>query len=864
MATLLARLRRWLGPLAALLVGAIALATLHHELRTLRYQDVARAVTGLSHASVLAAFGLTVAAYLVLSGYDALALAYVRRRVPARRLIFGSFVSYAISQTLGFPLLTGGSVRYRLWTAWGLSSGEAATALGFASATFMLGLVAVTALACLLAPADSAALLHLPVALLRVAGVSGVLLVAAYVGWSVRGGGRPLRLRGWRMPVPRPRMAVLQLLLAAADWTVAGSVLWVLLPRGHGIGFPAFLGVFLLAQVAGLTSHVPGGLGVFDSVVILLLAPQLPAAPVLAALVAYRAIFYLLPFALGVLLLAAHEARRPPVREAAQRTGRAAGRIALRAGAWSAMVLPHALGLAAFAAGAVLLVSGATPAVHGRVAALHGILPIGVIELSHFAGSVAGAVLVVLAWGLTRRLDAAWGLSVALLGVGVVASLLKGLDWEEALVIAVALAALAPSRQLFYRRAALTSEPLTPGWIAAVVAVLGVTVWLGLFSFKHVEYSSDLWWRFTVRGDAPRFLRATVGALAAVLVLGLLRLLRHARPLPARPTAADLARVREVAARSPDVAANLALLGDKALLFSESGGGVLMYGVAGRSWVALGDPIGTPEERAELAWRFREAADRHGGWPVFYEVGTENLPLYIDLGLTLRKLGEEAIVPLADFTLDGGGRRGLRRTLKEMARAGVTFEVADAAEVPALLPALREVSDAWLAEKRTREKGFSLGRFDEEYLRNFQIALARQGGAIVAFANVWCGAGREAMSVDLMRYSPAAPPGVMEFLFIELMRWGRDGGFRSFNLGMAPLAGLQQRTLAPLWSRIGALLYRHGEHFYNFQGLRLYKEKFDPVWEPRYLASPGGLALPRILTNVAALVSGGLLGVVAK
>ncbi|HEX6630280.1 MAG TPA: bifunctional lysylphosphatidylglycerol flippase/synthetase MprF, partial [Gemmatimonadaceae bacterium] len=503
-------------------------------------------------------------------------------------------------------------------------------------------------------------------------------------------------------------------------------------------------------------------------------------------------------------------------------------------------------------------------AVHHRVTLLHGVVPIGVIELSHFTASVTGAVLVVLAWGLTRRLDAAWGLSVALLGVGIVTSLLKGLDWEEALVIAVALAALAPSRRLFYRRAALTSEPLTPGWIAAVVAVLGVTIWLGLFSYRHVEYRSDLWWRFTVRGDAPRFLRASVGALAAVLLLALLRLLRHARPLPARPTPADLARVRQVAAHSPDVAANLALLGDKALLFSESGGGVLMYGVAGRSWVALGDPIGTPEERTELAWRFREAADRHGGWPVFYEVGTENLPLYIDLGLSLRKLGEEAIVPLADFTLEGGGRKGLRRTLKEMARAGVTFEVADAAEVPALLPELRAVSDAWLAEKHTREKGFSLGRFDEEYLRHFPVALARQGGAVVAFANVWCSAGREALSVDLMRYTPAAPPGVMEFLFIELMRWGRDEGYRNFHLGMAPLAGLQPRTLAPLWSRIGALLYRHGEHFYNFQGLRQYKQKFDPVWEPRYLASPGGLALPRILTNVAALVSGGLLGVVAK
>jgi phosphatidylglycerol lysyltransferase len=104
----------------------------------------------------------------------------------------------------------------------------------------------------------------------------------------------------------------------------------------------------------------------------------------------------------------------------------------------------------------------------------------------------------------------------------------------------------------------------------------------------------------------------------------------------------------------------------------------------------------------------------------------------------------------------------------------------------------------------------------------------------------------------------------MEFLLIELMRWGRDNGYERFNLGMAPLSGIENRTLAPLWNRVGALLFSRGEPFYNFQGLRLYKEKFDPIWEPRYLASPGGLVLPRILTNVASLISGGLAGVVSK
>ncbi len=180
------------------------------------------------------------------------------------------------------------------------------------------------------------------------------------------------------------------------------------------------------------------------------------------------------------------------------------------------------------------------------------------------------------------------------------------------------------------------------------------------------------------------------------------------------------------------------------------------------------------------------------------------------------------------------------------------------------MPTLKEISDAWLAHKNTREKSFSLGSFSPEYVSRFPAALVRAGGRIVAFANVWVGAERAELSVDLMRHLPDAPNGVMDFLFVHLMLWGQQQGFGWFNLGMAPLSGLDDRPLAPLWSRVGARAFRHGEHFYNFQGLRQYKEKFDPVWEPRYLAAPGGLALPRVIANLAALINRGLKGAVTK
>jgi phosphatidylglycerol lysyltransferase len=289
-----------------------------------------------------------------------------------------------------------------------------------------------------------------------------------------------------------------------------------------------------------------------------------------------------------------------------------------------------------------------------------------------------------------------------------------------------------------------------------------------------------------------------------------------------------------------------------------------MYGIERRTWIAMGDPVGKRDESAELVWRFREAAHQHGARAVFYQIATDYLPLYVDAGYALLRIGEEARVPLATFSLEGGERKGLRRTRRHLLAEGAVVEIIPAERVPPLLGELKAISDAWLAEKRTREKGFSLGRFDPEYLRRFPMALVRVQGRIVAFANIWT-AGRAELSIDLMRHLPDSPDGTMEFLLMELMLWGRQEAFAWFNLGMAPLAGLVNRQLAPLWHRAGAVLYGHGAAFYNFQGLRIFKSKFDPVWEPRYLAYTGGsFALPGILTNVASLIGGGVRGVLSR
>lgn len=837
--------------LAAVLLGT-AVVVLHRELSAHDYRDLVRDLRSLPPPRVLLAVLLTALNYAVLAGYDGLALRFIGRPLPLRRVAFASYTAFAVSNSLGFPLLTGVPLRYRLYSHWGVPGIDIARIAAFSSLTFWTGLLAVGGFSFLLDPLATPALLHVPVDTLRPVGALMLLLLAGYLGLSAAHR-RELRLGRFSISPPAPGLALRQVVVSSLDWMLAASVLYALLPGGT-LSFPAFLGVFVLAQLAGLLSLVPAGLGVFDTILLLFLTPALTASQAMGVLLVYRGVYYLLPLALAAVGLAVHEGRRL----AAKTT------VPARAAGWAAALAPRAMAGLVFLAGALLLFSGATPAIGTRLAWLSTVLPLPLIEASHLMGSVAGVALLLLARGLQLRLKDALRLTQALLAAGIALSLLRGLDYEEAALLALVLAGLQLARAEFSRPAALSESRFTAGWTIAVAMALGATAWLGLFAYRHVEYSGELWWRFAPGADAPRFLRATLFAVVAAGAFGFSRLLRPAPAAPALPGPEELERAAAICVRTPEADARLVLLGDKSLLFSEDGEGFVMYAVEGRSWISMGDPVGPKETRRRLAWRFAELCDERAAWPVFYQARAASLPVYLELGLHLQKLGEEARVPLGDFSLDGSGRKDLRQAVRRMERDGVVFEVLPAEDVPAALAELRAVSDQWLATKGTAEKGFSLGRFDEAYLSRFPVATLRREGRIAAFASLWTTLPGGELSVDLMRHADDAPPGAMDALFASTMLWGREQGYAWFDLGMAPLAGLDERRQAPLWNRLAGVLYRHGEHFYNFQGLRRYKEKFDPVWEPRFLASPGGLALPQVLANLSTRIAGGLKEVVTR
>lgn len=847
------RVRAWLLPALSVALFAIALWVLRRELAQLHLRDVLREVREVPTTALLLAGLLTAASYWLLGLYDVLGLRYIRKRIPYARAAFISFIAFAFGHNLSLAALTGTAVRYRLYGSMGLSAADAALLSGFVSFTTMSGLAILAGLALLTEPGALATVLHISATFARIVGGLLLAMVAAYAAWVLLAS-KVVSIRGWILARPSAGLMALQLLLAVVDLTLSAGVLWMLLPPDAKVSLPAFVGVYCLGVIAGIASSVPGGLGVFETVILLGL-PQARPEALLASLVVYRAIYYLAPLLVATVLFAIKQLQAESARIAL---------VARTSETYIAPLVPQVASVLTFVAGAVLLVSGFAPALDARLGMLRHALPLPLLELSHLTSSIIGVALLILSRSLLERVAAARHIVSWLLIAGIVAAILRGPDLEAAAILAMVFIVLWLGRSAFYRPASVLEERFTPSWIASIAVVLIATISLGFFAHRHVEYANSLWWTFTVHGSAPRILRAS---LAIVLLAGAYFttiLLRPARAVPYSASADDLARARAALRYEDHTLGQAAIAADKRLLFADAGDAFLMYQISGRSWIALGDPVGRPERAEELVWRFREMSDRHAGRAVFYQVRPDRLPVYIDLGLAPLKLGEEALVAVPEFDLSGRARASLRQSHRRAERSGLTFEVTEPGAALGCFEELAQISRAWLASKNTAEKHFSVGTFSADYLANFPIALVRRQGSLIAFANLWASATREELSVDLMRFTPPGPHSTMDYLFVELLLWARKQGYRWFNLGMAPLAGLGAHRLAPRWHHVGRFIYRHGEHFYNFQGLRQYKAKFDPVWEPRYLVAPGGLALPRIIMDTSLLISGGLRGLLTK
>ena len=528
-----------------------------------------------------------------------------------------------------------------------------------------------------------------------------------------------------------------------------------------------------------------------------------------------------------------------------------------------------AITLATLASGALNLYSLVRPALPARLALLSRLLPLEFVTLSRFMTLVVGFALVISSLNIYRRKRRALQAVVVLASLSIVFHLAKGIDYEEAALSLLLIALLIAGRHHFSVRSRPPDLELASLRLGAALLIgIGYGVvgfWLldprefGItFTFREAVRQTLL--RLALSGDplvphtrhAAWFLRSLPTMTAVMVVYAITLLFRpvvyRLRTLPQeRAAAADIAR--QHGRSSLDF---FKVSPDKSYFFSPSQRAFLAYRAAGGFALVLGDPVG-PEEEIESTVRDFSQFCSDNGWGFgFYQTLPDFLPAYERCGLARLKLGEDAVVDLRRFTLEGTEKKGLRAAVHKVERQGIQVRHYDPPLSDSLVAQLKSVSDDWLRIPGRRERQFTLGRFDSDYVRISPIVAATSAdGVIHAFVNIIPSYRKGETTIDMMRRRGDAPNGVMDFLLAKLMFLSRDRGFERFSLGLAPMSGFHEKEGASPEERAIHFFFKHLTFIFSFAGLRAYKAKFATDWEPRYIIHRNVLDLPRVAMTLA-------------
>jgi uncharacterized membrane protein YbhN (UPF0104 family) len=613
----------------ALLIGAIYVV--QREFRHLRLRDIGAALHAMPPRTLAMSLGWTVLSYFVLTFYDRLGTIYAGHKVSYGRVAFASFCAYALSHNLGFATVSGAAVRYRLYSHWGLTPVQITKTVAFCSLTFGLGGMVLGGSILFLEPRAVPFFgTHLPLAAMYGLGALLWAIVLGYVTFARVL--RRVRLFGQTIELPGVRMAVLQVLLATVDVAITATIFYQLLPAVPHLTWVIFLGVYVASYTAGLLTNLPGGIGVFDTAMLLGLEPYIDAPRIVGAIVVFRLCYYVIPLFLAGTLFAGNEI----LMRGGLLWRRAGNLSAVQALArWSEPDFAVASSTGSVALCGVLLLCLGVLAPQTDFSWLDPDLAGLAKQAGQFVPSLIGAGLVMMAIGLSHRVNLAWGLTLVLLVAG--AAFTATQDdrlWVASVLILTALL-VAPFRACFYRHASLLSGPLEASSAVSLVALAICLVALAVTRPYTHGLRNNAWWAVIMSREMPNSLRLEVALAVALGLVAIWRLLRPGRVrwLPWDATArVRLAAMGVLPPRQAD-----------GLIMGEAERAGIPFRRCGRVLLGLGDPSGDETDRVSAIWRLRDLAQQEGLDPAFWRAGPALLKVYGDLGLTALPLGADGL-----------------------------------------------------------------------------------------------------------------------------------------------------------------------------------------------------------------------------
>ncbi len=618
--------------LGVLLLGG-AIYVVWKEFHHLKISDIRAALSDISTKALVGSFIWTVLSYGVLTFYDRLGTMFAGNKVSYRRVAFASFCAYALSHNLGFAAVSGAAVRYRLYAHWGLTPVQIAKVIAFCSLTFGLGGMVLGGCILFIEPEAVPFLgtiiphwgMYL-IAMLLWGIVIGYISLSRFVG--------KFMVFGVHVELPHWKMAFVQVALATVDVAVTAAIMYQLLPDAPNLTFARFLGVYLSSYTAGLAANVPGGLGVFDTAMLLGLEPYMSAPRILGGIVVFRLYYYIIPLFIAGTLFSGNEIvmRGGALFRRGKPAPRTAARSVFSERSFAVVASTGSVALC----GAMLLGIGVLDdkpqfpwfdADFSEVAANAG----------QFVPSLIGAALMVFAIGLTRRVTFAWFMTIILLVIGACYTTAQGFStWVPAVLLFTAVL-IAPFREAYYRHARVIKSPLQPGTLVPLLVLAVCVLNLALLEPRVRGMSENSLFDLVTSPDFSNGSRVT---LALVVVLGLLALWRVIRPVRVRWLewkGEGRLRYASLGIEDPPATAD-------GVVFGESERAAVPFRRVGRVLLGLGDPAGAESDRVSAIWNLRDLAVQEHRDPAFYRGGAGLAKVYEDLGLTPVALGSDGLL----------------------------------------------------------------------------------------------------------------------------------------------------------------------------------------------------------------------------
>lgn len=611
------------------------------------------------------------------------------------------------------------------------------------------------------------------------------------------------------------------------------------------IDFALVIPIFVVANVAGVVSMIPGGLGSFDIFVIIGLGfIGVARSDALVWILLYRLFYYLLPFIVGTGLFAHDTGHK--LNEFLDELPR----IIIQR-----IAQVFLTGFMYFS-GVMMLLFATVPNVVIMNRLYIRLVPYSIFFVSHLMNIIVAFLLIGLGSGIWARTKRAFWPTVAVVILSIVNTWFnEAFTWRMIMLFVIILITLWLSRGVLYR------DRMANSWGALIINgsifIITFTVYtlVGIAANRHSPLHFNAAYLFP---SEAIWLVGFIGLLIAMLVLFVTNIYLTANRPAWLTQPFDAERVKAVIDQfGGNEDSHLAFLRDKQIYFYQEGGVdqvFFMYKPIADKLIIMGEPVGNSEKIGAAIEDFMKTADKQGLKPLFYEIDQDLTMQLHESGFDFIKTGEDGLVDLNQFTLSGKRHRGERALMHKFDREGFKFEVIEPPFSQAFMKTIKNISNEWLGGKV--EKGFSLGFFDDYYLNQAPIAVMKNSDdEIVAFANIMPDGNQVTTSIDLMRSSSKAPSGIMDGILINLYEESAKKGFKYFDLGMSPLSNVGTSRFSFTQERIVHLIYQYGYRFYSFEGLRSYKEKYVDKWESKYIAYYRGSSLVFSVLQVLLIVN---------